>query len=165
MSSFRSFSLPQMETLCLISVCSVASVIFWLFATPWITACPAHLSMGFSRQNTGVGCHPLLQGILPTQGSNPFLLYLLHCRQSHHWATGEAYLINFLSPFLPTLSPWQVLLICFLCLWIYLFWTFHKLVNGTIQCMTFCIWILSLSIMFSVFIHVVSHISTLSFCS
>ena len=37
-------------------------------------------------KNTGVGCHFLLQGIFPTQGSNPGLL---HCRQmlyplSHH---------------------------------------------------------------------------------
>ena len=30
--------------------------------------------MEFSRKNTGVGCHFLLQGILPTQGSNPGLL-------------------------------------------------------------------------------------------
>ena len=29
-------------------------------------------------KNTGVGCHALLQGIFPTQGSNPGLL---HCRQ------------------------------------------------------------------------------------
>ena len=29
-------------------------------------------------KNTGVGCHLLLQGIFPTQGSNPGLL---HCRQ------------------------------------------------------------------------------------
>ena len=28
-------------------------------------------------KNTGVGCHALLQGIFPTQGSNPDLL---HCR-------------------------------------------------------------------------------------
>ena len=28
-------------------------------------------------KNTGVGCHVLLQGIFPTQGSNPGLL---HCR-------------------------------------------------------------------------------------
>ena len=27
--------------------------------------------MGFSRQYTGVGCHALLQGILPTQGIEP----------------------------------------------------------------------------------------------
>ena len=29
--------------------------------------CQASLSMGFSRQDTGVGCHFLLQGIFPTQ--------------------------------------------------------------------------------------------------
>ena len=30
-------------------------------------------------KNTGIGCHSLLQGIFPTQGSNPHLLCLLHC--------------------------------------------------------------------------------------
>ena len=33
-------------------------------------------------KNTGVGCHALLQGIFPTQGSNPGLL---HCRQILYW--------------------------------------------------------------------------------
>ena len=32
-------------------------------------------------KNTGVGGHALLQGIFLTQGSNPSLLQLLHCRQ------------------------------------------------------------------------------------
>ena len=32
-------------------------------------------------KNTGVGCHSHLQQIFPTQGSNPHLLCLLHCRQ------------------------------------------------------------------------------------
>ena len=32
-------------------------------------------------KNTGVGCRSLLQGIFPTQGLNPHLLRLLHCRQ------------------------------------------------------------------------------------
>ena len=32
-------------------------------------------------QNTGVGCHALLQGIFPTQGWNPCLL---HCRRILH---------------------------------------------------------------------------------
>ena len=31
-----------------------------------------------SDKNTGVGCHALLQGILPTQGLNLHLLCLLH---------------------------------------------------------------------------------------
>ena len=33
---------------------------------------------GIRLQNTGVGCHALLQGIFPTQGLNPALL---HCRR------------------------------------------------------------------------------------
>ena len=31
-------------------------------------------------KNTGMGCHALLQGIFLTQGLNPCLLCLLHCR-------------------------------------------------------------------------------------
>ena len=33
---------------------------------------------GFLGKHTGAGCHFLLQGILPTQRSNPHLLHLLH---------------------------------------------------------------------------------------
>ena len=43
-----------------------------------MTVAWAPLSMGFSRKNTGVGCHALLQSIFLTQGSNPCLLYPLH---------------------------------------------------------------------------------------
>ena len=45
---------------------------------PHRVAHQAPLSMDFPRKNTGVGCHFLLQGIFPTQESNPGLL---HCRQ------------------------------------------------------------------------------------
>ena len=44
-----------------------------------------------SGKNTGVGCHFLLQGIFPTQGSNPWLLHYLH------WHVGS----------LPLGSPWK----------------------------------------------------------
>ena len=50
-----------------------------LFATPWTVTCQAPPSMGFIGGYTGVGFHFLLQGIFPTQGSNPGLL---HCRQT-----------------------------------------------------------------------------------
>ena len=40
-------------------------------------------------KKTGMGCHFLLQGIFPTQGSN---LGLPHCRQTPKWATREAYI-------------------------------------------------------------------------
>ena len=44
-----------------------------LLATPWTVAHKAPPSMGFSSKNTGVGCHCLLQGIFPIQGSNQIL--------------------------------------------------------------------------------------------
>ena len=50
----------------------------WLSATLWTVAGQAPLSMGFSRQEYWSGFHSLLQGIFPTQESNPGLL---HCRQ------------------------------------------------------------------------------------
>ena len=51
-----------------------------LFATPWIVACTKLLRpWDFQGKSTGVGCHFLLQGIFPTQGSNPGLS---HCRQT-----------------------------------------------------------------------------------
>ena len=49
-----------------------------LFAAPWTIAHQVPLAMEFSRQNTGAGCHFLLQGIFPPQGSKPPLLHLLH---------------------------------------------------------------------------------------
>ena len=41
-------------------------------------------SWDFLGKNTGVGCHFLLQGIILSQGSNPHLLCLLHCRWILH---------------------------------------------------------------------------------
>ena len=48
----------------------------WLFATTWIVAQQAPLSMGFPRKNTGAGCRFLLQGIFMTQESNLLSLAL-----------------------------------------------------------------------------------------
>ena len=56
-------------------VCAWSLSSFWLFATPWAEAQQAPLSMEFSRQEYWNGCHFLLQGIFPTQGSNLRLLY------------------------------------------------------------------------------------------
>ena len=47
-------------------------------------------------RNTGVGCHSLLQGIFPTQGSNPGLL---HCRWILYWLKQNG------SPFLQRKTP------------------------------------------------------------
>ena len=60
-----------------------------LIATLRTVAFQSPLSQGFSGKES-MGCHALLQGIFLTQGSNPCLLQLPHCRQIlHHWATRE----------------------------------------------------------------------------
>ena len=48
-----------------------------LFVTVWTVALPAPHPWDFPGKNAAVGCRFLLQGIFPTQGSNPCLL---HCR-------------------------------------------------------------------------------------
>ena len=50
-----------------------------LFATPWTVAYQAPRLWDSPGKSTGVGCHFLLQGIFPTQGSN---LGLPHWRQT-----------------------------------------------------------------------------------
>ena len=52
--------------------CSVVSN-----SLPLHAAQQAPLFMGFSSQESGQGCHSLLQGILPTQGWKPGLRYWL----------------------------------------------------------------------------------------
>ena len=49
------------------SVCSVVSD----SVTPWTIAHQVHLSMDFPGENTGMGCHFLLQGNLPNPGIKP----------------------------------------------------------------------------------------------
>ena len=50
-----------------------------LFVIPWTVVYQAPPTMEFSRHEYWSGCHFLLQGIFPTQGSNSGLL---HCRQT-----------------------------------------------------------------------------------
>ena len=53
-----------------------------LFRTPWTVAWQAPLYLEFSRPEYGVGSCYLLQGIFPSQGSNPGLSYcrcILYC--------------------------------------------------------------------------------------
>ena len=52
---------------------------------PWTVCSPSRLFClwNFSGKNTGEGGHFLLQGIFPTQGSNPSLLRL------QHWQAGS----------------------------------------------------------------------------
>ena len=68
------------------TMCLVAHSCVWLSVTPQTTALQAPLCMGFSGKNPSVGCHVLLQGIFPTQWSNPGLW---HCFTL--WDTREAH--------------------------------------------------------------------------
>ena len=65
----------------------------------------------FPGKNAGVDCHFLLQGIFPTQVSNPCLLHLLPCRWIlYHWATREAPSAKTISTHsLRYISPWVIL--------------------------------------------------------
>ena len=55
-----------------------------LFATLWIVAYQAPPSMRFPRQEYRSGLPYLLQGIFPTQLSNPHLLCLPHWQAAYH---------------------------------------------------------------------------------
>ena len=58
-----------------------------LFETLWIVSHQATLHGDSPDKNTGGGCHALLQGILPAQGSNTCLLCLLN------WQVGSLSLV------------------------------------------------------------------------
>ena len=51
--------------------------------TSWIVTPRLFSVWDFSGKNTGVGCRFLLQGIFPTEGSNPPLLSLLHWQANY----------------------------------------------------------------------------------
>ena len=85
------------------------------------------------------------------------------CNNKHlipeHFCHPKKTLCNHQQPHSPLLSaPWPHLPIL-ISLWFCLFWTFRK--NRIIQYVIFCICLLSLSIMFSKFMHVVACISSL----
>ena len=61
-------------TVCLFSLLSCVQLLQPHGLYPTRLLCP----WDFPGKNTGVGCHFLLQGIFPTQGSNPSLL---HCSE------------------------------------------------------------------------------------
>ena len=61
-----------------VCICAQSLSHVWLFATPCSVATRLLCLWNFPGANTGVGCHFLLQGIFPTQGSNLHLLCL-------HW--------------------------------------------------------------------------------
>ena len=84
----RVFRVPLLYVRSLLQACSVAKSCLTL-CDPMECSPPGPLSTGFPRQEYGVGCHSLLQGVFPIQASNPGLL---HCRLIlYHRATREAH--------------------------------------------------------------------------
>ena len=69
----------------------------WLFVTLWTVAARLLCPWDSPGKNTGVGCHALLQGIFPTQGSNHYFLCLLH------WQAGS---LPLAPPGKPLISPY-----------------------------------------------------------
>ena len=65
-----------------------------LLVTPWTVAYQAPPSMRFSSQEYWSGLPFPLQGIFPTQGSNPSLLLFLYL-----WAAGKSFM--YMYPFSP----------------------------------------------------------------
>ena len=68
---------------CMLSRCSR----IWLFVNLWTFQAP--LSTDSSDMNTGVGCHVLLHGIFPTQGSNLCILQLLDFIKIKNFCSAE----------------------------------------------------------------------------
>ena len=122
---------PQNSPPSLGAYCLVAKSVL-LFATPWTVAHQAPLSMGFPRQEYWRGLPFPSPGIFPTQSSNP---HLLHCSWVlYHWATREA--------------PFQcqaTINLLFVSIIFHQIWTLS--INGIIQSVVLCDWLLSLGIM------------------
>ena len=68
-------------------------------ATRWTAATRLLCPWGNPGKNTGLGCHVLLQRIVPTQGSNLRLLRPLH------WQADSLLLAPAGMPFMRTLTP------------------------------------------------------------
>jgi len=133
-------------------VCTVLSRFSHVYLHPYGLE-PARLLCPWASpgKNTGVGCHVLLQGILPTQGSNPALLCLLHWQVgslplappgkllSKSWGCHTQHIWKMLKVHLKSCHHKEKLIImcsggCFLDL----LWSFHNSYKYWI--IMFCIW-------------------------
>ena len=78
-------------------------------------------------KHMGVGCHALLQGIIPTQGMNPglphsrWILYPLSHQGSPEWPVGG---LNQVKESTPHIRPWQLQQNSTICL------TYLKMLNN-----------------------------------
>ena len=118
-----------MSLVCLSCVLSCSSYVR-LFAPHWTVAHQAPL-WNSSGKNTGMGCQALLQGIFPTQGSNPHLIMSPAlqvgslplvppgkpwCVCQYQFLHSQRYAVNFVScsyPWIPNVfEKWDILSKC-----------------------------------------------------
>jgi hypothetical protein len=78
-------------------------------AVPWTVACHTPLLMEFFKQEYGVGCHFLLQGIFLIQGSNPCLLSSRRFFTSE--PPGKPYLLN---NYIVVICNYYIKLLCYI---------------------------------------------------
>ena len=108
--------------------CSVTSVMSKSLRPYW----PARLLCPWDSlgKNTGVDCPAFLQGVFPSQGLNPNLLCLQHCRQILHcwanWETPYTYIHSSITTILVSL-PIILASLSFLELFILIFLTYYEL--------------------------------------
>ena len=88
----------KMFHLTIVQVCMLSCI--RLLVTPGLWPARLLCPWNFSGKNTGVGCHFLLQGIFPSQGTNPglphcrWILYQLNHKGSPAGSDGKASACN-----------------------------------------------------------------------
>ena len=92
-----------------------------VFDSLWLE--PARLLCPWNSpgKNSGVHSHSILQGIFPTQWSNPGLLYLLHCMQIlYHLSHQKSPYIVLIMGIFRTYFTWIFKTYCLISLWSWL---------------------------------------------
>ena len=86
-------------------MCCTSSLLCLILCDPMDCSLPGSSVHGDSPgKNTGVGCHGLLQGLFPTQGSNPglphcmWILYCLSHGKPKNTGVGNLYLFQGIFP-------------------------------------------------------------------
>ena len=85
--SLLGYSVGKLHSISFIALYSCALSLSRVWLQPHGLSPPGSSVHGTSSgKNTGVGCHALLQGMIPTQGPNPGLP---HCRQNLYWLSHQ----------------------------------------------------------------------------
>ena len=105
--SFSNKTCVCTHTLCVcVCVCVCVYSIMSNFVTHGLQPTRLLCPWNFPGNNTGMGCHFLVQGIFPTQSSNPHLLSLLH------WQVDSLPLCNLGNPLVKYTRFKTICLIC-----------------------------------------------------